>query len=264
MTSVTTALNKISDSYGGSSKTSPSFLRLEHVKFNSISKAKDLGSVDNLNVVITGNIGSESGTNTLYFKVLSQGTADIRITKNPINKHTDKYVSIGVLNENKKPIPLTGDGFAYRNDLVNTTVNENLLQLSPGIFYFTITSSQWQSVPYSVNLEVIRYVQLYGTAIGSDSSYGRLPLLKGYGTATLSNASYATFPAPAIIKALVGSGGGLKDSYGLMIINSVGTAEGRFEPYGRMVMVHRISSATSELTSSNYATLTVSSPGGGY
>lgn len=264
MTSVTTALNKISDSYGGSSKTSPSFLRLDHVKFNSVSKAKDLGSVDNLNVVITGTIGSESGTNTLYFKVISQGESDIRITRNPINKHTDKYVSLGVLNANKKPMPLTGDGFAYKNDLINTTVNENLLQLPPGIFYFTVTSSQWQSVPYSVNLEVIRYVQLFGTATGSNLSYGRLPLIKGYGTATLSNDSYGTLPAPAIIKALTGSGGGVKDSYGLIIINSVGIAEGRFEPYGRMLMYHRIPSATSELTSSNYATLTVSSPGGGY
>ena len=264
MTSVTTALNKISDSYGGSSKTSPSFLRLEHVKFNSISKAKDLGSVDNLNVVITGNIGSESGTNTLYFKVLSQGTADIRITKNPINKHTDKYVSIGVLNENKKPIPLTGDGFAYRNDLVNTTVNENLLQLSAGIFYFTITSSQWQSVPYSVNLEVIRYLQIYGTASGTLIPTSRIPLVKGVGFALLSDGTYGTLPTPSTIKGLEGSTTGNKESYGVIIINSVGTVVGRFEPYGRMLMYHRIPSATSEMTSSNYATLTVSSPGGGY
>ena len=264
MTSVTTALNKISDSYGGSSKTSPSFLRLDHVKFNSISKAKDLGSVDNLNVVITGTIGSESGTNTLYFKVVTEGQSDIRITSNPINKYTDKYLSLGVLDGNKKPMPLTGDGFAYRNDLINTTVNENLLQLPPGIFYYTITSSQWQSVPYSINLEVIRYLQLYGTASGSLIPTSRIPLVKGIGTALLSDSTYGTLPAPSTIKALEGSTTGNKESYGVIIINSVGTAVGRFEPYGRMLMYHRIPSATSELTSSNYATLTVSSPSGGY
>jgi len=264
MTSVTTALNKISDSYGGSVKTSPSFLRLDHVKFNSISKAKDLGSVDNLNTRITGNIGTEVGTNTIYFKVQSLGEADIRITKNFLNKHTDKYISIGVLNGNKQPIPLTDSGFAYKNDIINTDVDEKLLQLKAGIFYFTITSSQWQKLPYSVNLEVIRYVQLYGTSSGSLDAYGRLPLVKWTGSALLSNATYALLPDPAIIKALEGSTTGDKASYGVIIVNSVGTAEGRFEPYGRMVMYHRIPSATSELTSSNYATLTVSSPGGGY
>ena len=264
MTSVTTALNKISDSYGGSVKTSPSFLRLDHVKFNSISKAKDLGSVDNLNTRITGNIGTEVGTNTIYFKVQSLGEADIRITKNFLNKHTDKYISIGVLSGNKQPIPLTDSGFAYKNDIINTDVDEKLLQLKAGIFYFTISSSQWQKLPYSVNLEVIRYVQLYGTSSGSLDAYGRLPLVKWTGSALLSNATYALLPDPAIIKALEGSTTGDKASYGIIIVNSVGIAEGRFEPYGRMVMVHRIPSATSELTSSNYATLTVSSPGGGY
>ena len=264
MTSVTTALNKISDSYGGSVKTSPSFLRLDHVKFNSISKAKDLGSVDNLNTRITGNIGTEVGTNTIYFKVQSLGEADIRITKNFLNKHTDKYISIGVLSGNKQPIPLTDSGFAYKNDIINTDVDEKLLQLKAGIFYFTISSSQWQKLPYSVNLEVIRYVQLYGTSSGSLDVYGRLPLVKWTGSALLSNATYALLPDPAIIKALEGSTTGDKASYGIIIVNSVGIAEGRFEPYGRMVMYHRIPSATSELTSSNYATLTVSSPGGGY
>lgn len=264
MTSVTTALNKISDSYGGSVKTSPSFLRLDHVKFNSISKAKDLGSVDNLNTRITGHIGTEVGTNTIYFKVQSLGESDIRITKNLLNKHTDKYISIGVLNENKHQIPLTDSGFAYKNDIINTDVDEKLLQLKPGIFYFTISSSQWQKLPYSVNLEVIRYLQLYGTASGSLIPTSRIPLVKGVGIALLSDGTYGAFPAPSTIKALEGSTTGNKESYGVIIINSVGTAVGRFEPYGRMLMYHRIPSATSELTSSNYATLTVSSPGGGY
>ena len=264
MTSVTTALNKISDSYGGSSKTSPSFLRLEHVKFNSMSKAKDLGSVDNLNTRITGYIGTEAGTNTIYFKVQSLGESDIRITKNFLNKHTDKYISLGVLNANKQPIPLTDSGFAYKNDIVNTDVDEKLLQLQPGIFYFTISSSQWQKLPYSVNLEVISYVQLYGTISGALTATSRIPLVKWTGSALLSNETYALLPAPNIIKALEGSTTGDKASYGVIIINSVGTAEGRFEPYGRMLMYHRIPSATSELTSSNYATLTVSSPSGGY
>ena len=264
MTSVTTALNKISNSYGGSVKASPSFLRLDHVKFNSISKAKDLGSVDNLNTRITGHIGAEVGTNTIYFKVQSLGEADIRITKNLLNKHTDKYISIGVLNVDKKPMPLTGSGFAYKNDIINTDIDEKLLQLKPGIFYFTITSSQWQKLPYSINLEVIRYLQLYGTASGSLVTYSRIPLVKGVGSALLSDGTYGTFPAPTTIKALEGSATGEKASYGVIIINSVGTAVGRFEPYGRMLMYHRIPSATSELTSSNYATLTVSSPGGGY
>ena len=85
MTSLTGSVNKIKQSYGGSDKSSPSFLRPEHVKYNTPAKAKNLGIVFNLNTTLTGTIGSEAGTNTLYFKVTTSGESDLRVLKNTLN-----------------------------------------------------------------------------------------------------------------------------------------------------------------------------------
>ena len=78
MTSLTGSTINIKQSYGGSDKSSPSFLRPEHVKYNTPAKAKNLGVVFNLNTTLTGTVGSEAGTNTLYFKVTTSGESDLR------------------------------------------------------------------------------------------------------------------------------------------------------------------------------------------
>ena len=92
MASVSDSIDKLKGAYGGSDKTSGSFLRPEHVKYNSFLKAKDLGSVVNLSTTITGNVGSEVGANTLYFKVTTLGESDLLLTKQSLHKHKDKYI----------------------------------------------------------------------------------------------------------------------------------------------------------------------------
>ena len=120
MTSVTDSINKLTGAYGGSDKTSPSFLRPEHVKYNTPLKAKNLGQVDNLAQTLTGSVGSEGGTNTLYFKVTTNGESDLRITKNVLNKFEDKYLSIGILDSDYNPLPINSSGFTYFNEVVHT------------------------------------------------------------------------------------------------------------------------------------------------
>jgi len=112
------SINKIKAGYGGSDKTSPSFLRPQHVSWNSPSKAKDLGTVNNLYLLVNGDIGSEVGTNSLFFKVKTSGKSDIQVVKNSISKYHDKEISVGILNEDLTPRPLTVDGYAYRNEVL--------------------------------------------------------------------------------------------------------------------------------------------------
>ena len=73
--------------HGGSSPSDPSFLR-PPVKYNSVSKSQDLGSVNFL--ARLREIGSQVGSPTLFFKMHILGDATLRITKNSSNRYTDK------------------------------------------------------------------------------------------------------------------------------------------------------------------------------
>lgn len=261
--SVTDSINKLKGSYGGSEKSSASFLRPEYVLYNSPSKAKDLGSVDNLNTTITGTIGSEVGANTLYFKVVTNGESDLRILKNELSKHENKYISIGLLDENKKSLSLTTEGFGYQNEILNTKLQEGLLQLPPASYFFTVSSSQWQALPFSVNIQVIRYVLLDGIALGINETTGRIGLVKLFGDAIGRTENSLTFVPKNIIKALSGSTQGNDQSYAQLIINSQGVALGQMAPYGRLKMYWKLT-GTATGTNENVATLTSTPPYGGY
>ena len=101
---VSSSINKLTGAYGGSEKSSASFLRKQHVKYNSLSKAKDFGRVVNLNTTVSGDVGGEVGAYTLYFKVTTDGESDLRVTKHSIQKYKDQYISIGLLDGNGKQI----------------------------------------------------------------------------------------------------------------------------------------------------------------
>ena len=87
---------------GGSTPSSPSFLRPALVEYNSVHQSRDLGKLNNFLGKFTGEIGSQTGTSTIYFKLETLGPADIKVSKNPINKYTDQSISINVLNSERK------------------------------------------------------------------------------------------------------------------------------------------------------------------
>ena len=262
MTSVTDSINKLTGAYGGSDKTSPSFLRPEHVKYNTPLKAKNLGQVDNLAQTLTGSVGSEGGTNTLYFKVTTNGESDLRITKNVLNKFEDKYLSIGILDSDYNPLPINSSGFTYFNEVVNTIPIEAILQQPQGTYYFTITSSQWQSIPFSVNVQVIRYILIDGISSGEHVLTARIALVKLYGTASGSSEGSLTFVPVNKLKAISGNSVVEDHTTGALTIMK-GTITMTDATYGRLKMTWRMEGSASS-SSSNTATLTVTSPGGGY
>ena len=262
MTSVTDSINTLTGAYGGSDKSSPSFLRPERVKYNTPAKAKNLGTVDNLATTITGSVGSEHGANTLYFKVVTNGESDLKITKNILNKFEDKYLAIGILNGDYDQMQIDTNGFTHFNEIVNTIPLEATLQQPKGTYYFTITNSQWQSIPFSINVQVIRYILLDGVSSGTKELTLRLALVKLYGTISGASEGSLTVVLPSKVKALSGNSTGQDQSYCTLTIMK-GTVTMTDATYGRLKMTWRMEGSASG-SSSNTATLTVTSPGGGY
>ena len=256
------SINKIKAGYGGSDKTSPSFLRPQHVSWNSPSKAKDLGTVNNLYLLVNGDIGSEVGTNSLFFKVKTSGKSDIQVVKNSISKYHDKEISVGILNEDLTPRPLTVDGYAYRNEVINTEEKEFLQLLDPGTYYFTISCSSWKKVQYSVTLSVLFYKELTGKTDGEMLPYGRLAMAKLDGEIPLTASIYGLIPVPSTIKEIDGKADGTA-SPSLTLAPFRGSIVMAMSPYGRIKATWRISGSATG-TNANTGTLTVTSPGGGY
>ena len=249
------------DRVGGSDKASPSFFRPERVQFNSVNKSRDLGAVDNFLGEFTGAIGASSGTQTLYFKIETLGDADLLIRKKAVNRFTDNQISVGILDSNKKSVKVNDFGFAYRNEIVGTELKEFLEPLPKGVYYFTISGSSWQSIPYHVSIQVIRYVSLDGSAKLSASLSGRFSLVKPRGQALLTAPLAGSMPLQEDIKNPAGAAVLTSATQGTFV-KMGGVAIGRLLPTGRLKHTHRIVGAAI-VSNANVATLSAT-PSSGY
>ena len=247
---------------GGSTPSSPSFLRPALVEYNSVHQSRDLGKLNNFLGKFSGEIGSQTGTSTIYFKLETLGPADIKVTKNPINKYTDQSISINVLNSERKLVEVNDFGFAYNNEIVNTDKEESVSSLPAGVYYFTITTNTWQAVPYSVTIQAIRFTAIEGAAIVSASLAGRFAISKMRGAATLPGPFEATIPPFDRIKSPAGPALVSSGSRGTLVIPS-GVAVGRMLPSGRLKETHKISGHSGGAMP-NVATLSSQPPYGGY
>jgi len=255
-------IQRIKRLQGGSSSTAPSFLRPEFNQNSSLSSALDLGTVTNLTRIITGDIGSETGRNTLYYKVESTDASDIRIFKNFVNARTDQNIAVGLLDSDRQQVILDSQGFGQLNEVHNTPEIESLRKLPKGVYYFTVSSSQWQTSTFSITLQVIRSRNLFGSAGGSIAPSARVALVKLFGAAGGDASFEGTVTPQNKIKLLGGdTGGTATPTLSLTIME--GTILGTMVPHGRLKHTYRISGAASG-ASSNSATLTVTAPYGGY
>lgn len=184
--------------YGGSDSTSPSFLRPQYVKLNSLSKSKDFGPIESLTASLSGTIGTEVGSSTHYFRVECVEPVKIRYTKQAVaSKYDTTRVSIGLLDSERKPIDLDPDGFASppQSDderLLSTAGNtqQGFQFLPAGVYFFTVTSNQWRSCEYAVEIFIGGRVSLSGTATFELEPTARVAQSYLNGTAQLSDDSF--------------------------------------------------------------------------
>lgn len=247
-------------SYGGSEPTYPSFLRPSYVKHNSVYKSKDLGAVESLVADISGSIGSQAGANTLFFKFQLLSSADVRLQVLPSGSSTDHFISLGLLDATRRPVQVDAEGFGVANDIHNTEVDESIQKLPAGTYFVSLSSHQWQSIPYAVRLSVIKFILLTGAATGSCAPSGRLPLQKIDGFASGTAEPSAALRLPGLIKKPSGVADGSTQPVLTIVIPS-GVAGGSMLPYGRLMMNWRLD-GTAQGSSSSNGTLTSEAPYG--
>lgn len=248
-------------SYGGSDNTRPSFLRPQYVQHNTPQKAKDFGTRDNLSAVISGVVGGEVGAATLFFKITVANPTDLRVLQGRVNDRTDRYISVGISDSQRRPLSLDVAGYARSNDVHNTEANESLGRQPAGTYYFTVTSSQWQSLPFAVTLLVISYKELAGAISGTAPLTGRLALAKLNGAILGSDATAGSIARPRLVKSLSGNAGGQAPASAALAIPS-GAAGGTLLLEGRLKQFHRLEGAASG-TAPLTGTLTRTPAGGG-
>lgn len=196
------AYEGIRTSYGGSEPTLPSFLRPYYVRYDNVGDSRDLGTQEILIATMSGRIGTQAGTNTLFFKVRLPRELDLRVLINSTGSITDQYISVGVLGPDRKPIPITPAGYAYLNDIHNTVIDESKARLPAGEYYITISSSQWQQINYRITIFVGSYALLAGPITGTMPLSARIPLIKPSGVILGRALPYLALLDPDTIKSI--------------------------------------------------------------
>lgn len=127
---------KLVSNYGGSDSTQPSFNYPRYVRYASVHEPKDFGVVEFLRLDIEGDVGAESGTQSLFFRFTITKPARIGLRRVALNRYTDQYISISLRNGSGEQIPLGIDGFA-NSQIIDVTGLELLAPEPQDLGYVT-------------------------------------------------------------------------------------------------------------------------------
>jgi len=144
----------------------PSFNRPEFVRFDSLRDSKDLGAITDIKAHLSGFIGAEAGTQSLFFsfELLVPGAIQVQTVTG--NKWTQRFVSVGLRSETGS-IGLDERGNARGVDIVNTiSPDESLIPFPPGKYAVVVSCSQWQATPFGLTLRVSPTTRLQVALIG--------------------------------------------------------------------------------------------------
>lgn len=246
--------------YGGSDNTAQSFVRPQYLQYNSIGKSRDFGRVDNFGAVLSGFVGGHTGRSTLFFRLETSAAAKVGIRKQPLGKYIDSQISIGVLDADHNPMPLSDSGFAFYAPVHNHQFDGFLDRMPPGVYYFTVSTNQWRETPFSIEAVVQRYLELKGSVVLTAAPRLRIALVKLIGPATGTGPVQGTILQPDAISELESRATGTGD-LALTLSIMRGAAIGRMEPYGRLQQNYRIAGVVTG-ANANIATMTARRPYG--
>ena len=215
------------DVYGGSDATAPSFNKPRYIRGGSLNTPISLGVVPGNGLRVTGTIGAESGTQTLFFLFRAAEPRRIALQRVPLNPYTDQYITLGLRGPDGNAIPLRPEappsvqdatavvisggrvprlregyvdfdywdvGYAEAEDLFFNTppaastdsgtadkiaslVPEASEKLLPGDYVITVSSSQWPSLPFHLQIFASPTEELKGAATFAVEGAGRVGLL---------------------------------------------------------------------------------------
>jgi hypothetical protein len=149
-------------SYAAPASTDPSFNRPRYVRQNTLSKARDLGVQEDLLIIATGTLGTESGTNTLFYKVRIENPSKLGIRTPFLTTQQRRWITVGILDANRKPIPLDKQGFGMPGQKDYGDTSDPGVLLPAGEYYFTVTTNQWVRERLEVQMAIIKPTILDG------------------------------------------------------------------------------------------------------
>lgn len=246
--------------YGGSDNTASSFIRPQYAQYNSLTKSRDFGKLDNFGANLTGVVGSQTGRSTLFFRLETTAAAKIGIKKRMDNPINDRTISVGVLDADHNPMPLGEDGFSFFAPIYNNSHAGIFDRMPPGVYYFTVSTNQWRETPFSVDIFVQRYLELKGVARLTAAPRLRIALVKLVGSAIGAAVPALSILLPSSAKEAAGAAGGSAVPR-LTLSIMRGAAIGQMSPYGRLQQNYRIS-GTATGRNTNVATMTARKPYG--
>lgn len=190
--------------YAPAEPTNPSAQRPQYVLHDSILTAQDLGQQDNALVVIRGEIGGQSGTSTLFFKANLQVPARLGIRLIGASPQDRRWLYIGLLDGERRQIPISEQGFGIPPRRPYTDPGEESPGFQPGTYYFTLSSSQWSALPFTLQLAVIAYTQIDGPISLTLPLEGRLGMARPDGIQLMELQFDSSMPAAPQLKLMDG------------------------------------------------------------
>jgi hypothetical protein len=154
----------------------PSFNRPELVRFDSLRDSKDLGAITDIKAHLSGFIGAEAGSQSLFFSFQLLVPGAIQVQTVTGSKWTARFVSASLRSESGS-IGLDDRGNARGVDIVNSIdADEALALFPPGKYTVVVSCSQWQSTPFELVLRVNPTTRLHAdiTGRGGLGQYTRL------------------------------------------------------------------------------------------
>lgn len=144
----------------------PSFNRPEFVRFDSLRDSKDLGPITDIKAHLSGFIGAEAGTQSLFFSFELLVPGAIQVQAITDSKWTQRFISVGLRSE-AGSIGLDERGNARGVDIVNTaSPDESLVPFPPGKYTVVVGCSQWQTTPFGLLLRVNPTTRLQAALTG--------------------------------------------------------------------------------------------------
>ena len=111
------------DVYGGSDATAPSFNKPRYIRGGSLNTPISLGVVPGNGLRVTGTIGAESGTQTLFFLFRAAEPRRIALQRVPLNPYTDQYITLGLRGPDGNAIPLRPEAPPSAQDATTVVIS---------------------------------------------------------------------------------------------------------------------------------------------
>jgi len=134
--------------YGGSDSTAPSFNRPAYVRGASLQDPIRLSRIPLDGVTVSGFVGAEAGTQTLYFHFETTQPTTIFLSLQGQGPRTDQYVGVALSSRGLGSLALKPPEGASPP------------QLPADDYYAIVSSSQWRSLPFALNIKAREVIDL--------------------------------------------------------------------------------------------------------